>query len=479
MMQFTKIIGGIKCFTTTVTTLLIVTYISESAANTQFDITQANVIGEDSVGSKRLNKSIIIPNINFYGSYKLASKVFLLFNEKCDIISPFNYGRDTANNKLNPISERYVLSSNNTELGLRFTGLGNAEISLRNILYMDTMSINSNLIPHAYDYPQDRLTLDSIASGSIMYDRSQTIRKMRSNAGLFWDVPLGHFDLKADVNYFLLNSSNILKYNNYIDNDSIVNSLNVTDLNQMADISVRYNLPNDLDIEAGAFINQDLSGHSYTNLYRYRLFSGGNHSFPAGNKITWKAGTEWYMRASDNSMPETYASDLKSTFVIPSYPWCHLYLRDVYTIAWGLFLKATAIADLGEGLFKQRYEIALHKAWENSSCIDAGYYAAINGVFPMQGTYLQLSFFPIPVLKFSGATKFLWEQSATYNEMGGFSGYKYLFLKNISSGELAFKTSDNVSFFGGIDYTYFNRINSINDVYPARFALFAGIRGYL
>lgn len=479
MMQFTKTNLKIKSITIVIVTLLVILRpASNSAANTQFDAKVSDLKGQNGVESKKFNKSIINPDINVQGYYNLTPDLFLMLNDRCDVIRPFKYGRDTSTGKLNPISERYVLSNNNAGLGLRFTGLGISELSLKNTLYLDTMSIKSNRIPYAYDYPQDRLTLDSIASGNIWYSHSQ-IRNMRTNANFFWSLPLGHFDLKADVNYFILNFSDISKYNNFINNDSLIVKHNVTDINQVLNLSICYNLPLDLNVETDAFLNQDLSGYSYTNLYQYYLFAGGTHSFPLDNKLTWKAGSEWYLRASESSMPEMYSSDLKSEAMIPPHAWWHLYLRDVYTLAWGFFLKATAIADLGEDLFKQRYEIELRKAWENSSSIDAGYYAAINGLFPMQGTYLRLRFFPTPNLELSGATKFLWEQTRTFNDMGEFTGYKYFYLKNITSGELAVKVSDKISMYGGFDFTYFNKIQNIEEVYPSRFALFAGIRGVL
>jgi hypothetical protein len=461
--------------------LVIITNPSISFANSQFEIKGFDILGEDSAGSKNYNKAFANSYINYIGTYNLSENMQLLLQENYDGIFLISYKRDTVSNRLSPVAERNVLSSNTAGLGLRFTKLGDAQILIKNLWYIDTMSIYPSFAPKMYGkhITYDSLTSDSIANGLLYYDQLQMIRTSRTNMNLYWALPIGPMVICADLNYFFLNYINPVKLSNSSVSDSVIRRDKITDVDQFLNVSIRYNLSLDFHTELGTNLKHNLSDLSFSNLYRYYLSVGGDHSLPLDNKLTWSADAQWYMRAAESTMPQDYASKLVSfNSNIPKSLIYRIYVRDVFTIAWGVFLKATAILDLSDQLFKQRYELAIRKAWENSSYIDAGYFAALNGLFPMQGPYLRTRFCPIPALEICGTTKFIWQQSALYNENGELDRYKYSYLKNVTGGELSYRLPKYISILGGIDYTYFSNSDFLEiDNFPSRMGGYIGIRG--
>jgi len=456
-------------------------------AGTQLDIGGAVISGQkdnnpDGVTSAtKQNKTAGNAYVNYLGVYSLSPAWQLLASEKYDGIYPFNYKRDSVSGKLAPILERNVLSTNNVSLGLGFTGFGNAQVVARNLLYIDTMSINPDLAPRAFAKAEnvDSLTSDSIANGLLYFDRSQLIRTSRSNASLYYQFPVGSAEIIADVNYFFLNYINPVRMSNETVFDSVISRNKYTDIDQYVNLQLKYNLPLDFNVVLGTHLKHNLSGHSFTNLYQYEFMVGGDHSFPLSNKLTWNAGAQWLGRAKASLMPEEYLSFMEGKYAIPKQLTYSFYVRDVYTLAWGLFVKATAMGDFSKDLNKQRYELALRKAWENSSYIDVGYFTAIGGLFPMRGSYLRARYCPVPSLAFTGTTKFLWQQTTIYDDTGAIDSYKFKYLKNVSNAEISLRLFREVALIGGAEYMYFNRNSGLVNDIPGRFSGYIGIKGTL
>jgi hypothetical protein len=456
-------------------------------AGTQLDIGGAVISGQnnnspDAVSSAtKQNKTAGNAYVNYLGVYSFSPVWQFLVSENYDGIYPFNNKRDSVSGKLAPLPERNVLSSNNVSLGLGFTGFGNAQVIVRNLWYIDTMSIYPDLAPRAFARVEnvDSLTSDSIENGLLYFDRLQLIRTSRSNASLYYQFPVGSAEIIADVNYFFLNYINPVRMSNESVFDSVISRNKYTDIDQYVNLLLKYNLPLDFNVMLGTHLKHNLSGHSFTNLYQYELMAGGDHSFPLSNKLTWNAGAQWLGRAKASSMPEEYRSYMEGKYAIPRQLTYSYYVRDVYTLAWGVFVKATAIGDFSKDLYKQRYELALRKAWENSSYIDGGYFTAIGGLFPMRGSYLRARYCPVPSLAFTGATKFLWQQTTIYDDTGAIASYKFKYLKNVSTAEIALKLFRDVALIGGAEYMYFNRNSGAGYDSPARFSGYIGIKGTL
>lgn len=460
--------------------LILLSFSRLISAGTQFEVKGFDILGEDIAGSKHYKKAIINPYFSYLGTYNLTSYLQLLTEEKYEGILPINYKRDTLSNALTPLSERKVLSSNISGVGLRFTRFDNAEVSIRNILYLDTMSIFPQLSARSFDkpYSDDSLTRDSILYGLLYYDHSQMIRKSRTSVNLYWSHPIGSVELCADVNYFILNYIGILKVTQTAI-DSVLSRDKFTDIDQLFNGSIRYSLPHDFKFSIETHLKQNLSGYAFSNLYQFGLFFGGDHSFPSNNQLTWNLGVKSYSRASKSTMPKEYIDMVENYYKIAKGPINRIYLRDIYTLSYGFFLKATIMADLGNQLYKQRYEISVRKATQSGAYVDAGYFTAIGGLFPIQGTYIRTRYCPISSLELSGTTKFLWEQSELYDNKGNIYKFKYKYLKNVTSGELAYKFWNEISLLGGVDYSFFNHNNEMIWDYPGRISGYVGIRGLL
>jgi hypothetical protein len=443
-------------------------------AETQFDVSGSLISGTnnssnvDAVSSAtKSNKSIFNGSMKYNGLYNLSPKLLLVLQENYDGVIPLGYTKDTLiTSTYPPVSEKLVPSSNNATVGLRLLAYGDIQLLVRNLLYFDPTPIGPDYLGY-----MDRPIYDSTIS-----DNGMTIkRKSRTNVNLFLTVPVSKFELVADVNYFGLNSMRTANGMKYISDtvfpvDTVIETRNMTESDLLSYFSVRYPIPADMRINIGAYLKQNFSGHAFMNLYQYELLLQGNHIFPSDNKITWSTGLELYNRSSNTLWPEGYSD--ANQFHFSATPIYKLYLRDVYTLDWGFFLKSIIMLDLGKDLYKQRYELSLRKAWQNESSIDFGYFNALGGLFPMQGIFVRGIYRPAPLFSIALNSKSEWEGPDKFLD-------KVSYLKTIVNLELGYIFKTHYEFTVGGDYTYYNTELSIPKEFPGRLGFYAGIKGWL
>ena len=379
--------------------------VSEVSAETQFELNGSVITGQKSdpvtdatTSATASQKTVINTLVKFDGSYSLLPKLELLLQENYDVILPVDYKKDPALKVYPPVSEKLVPSSNLAGIGLRSTAFGDMQLMVRNILYFDPTPIPpyylSFIDPPAYD------TALMILNGVTMK------RQSRTNLDMYLSIPAGIVEFVVDANYFRLDYSRTASgfYLNDPTAEVPFETKSMVDQDLLSYGSLRCKLPANMLVNAGVYLKQNFSGHAFMNLYQYELLLQGSHQLLDDNKLTWGTGLEMYTRPSTGKMPVEYVYELE-THSFTTKPIYKLYLRDVYTLDWGLFLKGIVMLDIGADLLKERYEFSLRKAWQNESSIDIGYFNALGGLFPMQGIFLRSTYRPIEKLSVSLNTK--------------------------------------------------------------------------
>jgi hypothetical protein len=367
-----------RIFTLNFFSLALLLTVSEVCAETQFELNGSVITGQKSdpvtdatTSATASQKTVINTLVKFDGSYSLLPKLELLLQENYDVILPVDYKKDPALKVYPPVSEKLVPSSNLAGIGLRSTALGDMQLMVRNILYFDPTPIPpyylSFIDPPAYD---TALTLNGVTMK----------RQSRTNLDMYLSIPAGIVEFVVDANYFRLDYSRTVSGSYVNDSDSVVvvdiETKNMVDQDLLSYGSLRCKLPANMLVNAGVYLKQNFSGHAFMNLYQYELLLQGSHQIPDGNKLTWGTGLEMYTRPSTGKMPVEYVYELE-THSFTTKPIYKLYLRDVYTLDWGLFLKGIVMLDIGADLLKERYEFSLRKAWQNESFIDICYFNAL------------------------------------------------------------------------------------------------------
>jgi hypothetical protein len=405
-------------------------------------------------------KMVINALVKYWGSYKILPKLELLLQENYDGILPVGYHKDSTLQIFPPVSEKMVPSSNFAGIGLRSTAFGDVQLLVRNVLYFDPAPIG----------PEYLNFIDPPASENNVVMSMK--RQARTNVDMYLSIPAGIIEGILDFNYYTLNYSRTAKT---FDLNTFTyvpfETKDILDQDLISYGSLRCKLPADMLVNAGVYLKQNFSGHAFMNLYQYELLLQGSHQIPANNKVTWATGLEMYNTSSKSIMPAQYIPEMES-HSFTTKPIYKLYLRDVYTLDWGLFLKGIVMLDAGKDLFKERYEFSLRKAWKNESSVDIGYFNALGGLFPMQGIFLRTIYRPTEQLSFSLNTKSLWEGPDKYlNEIS--------YLKTLVNLEIARKFFTNYEFSIGGDYIFYNTGISMLDQFPGRFSVSGGIRGWL
>jgi hypothetical protein len=353
-------------------------------------------------------------------------------------------------------------SSNLASVGFRWTGLGDAQLTLRNMLYL-------NAIPITPFY----LNLLDTAHLKLVSNNEMT-RKARTYANVYWAIPIQRAIITADYNFIIMkylrtgfnidfNTSSLVPFDSTI--------LHENDL--WSDYSFSYRLFNEVYANLGARLKQNLSGHSFMNLYRYRIEISGTGEFPKKNQVTWLVAGEQYQRYSKKNSNERYFYIVDDINKMATRPLVYLYLRDVFTISRGLFIKGTAILEGGNNFIKERYEISLRKAWRNCSYIEPGYVTSLGGLFPIQSAYVRSC---IQATKSFGITpmfKCSWEAEENYDK----KVMEVSFLKMLSSLELSYAIRNRTELLLGGNFTSYNK--EVVSGFPNRFGVYFGLQSII
>jgi hypothetical protein len=462
MMQYTK-------KTVVLLSILTLSFVIFSHAGTQFDITGSIVTGKsndeaDAVSSAtKKNGTAANANIKYYGNYSLFSKLGIILEEQFDGLMVVGQKKDSTN-IVQPVSEKLVPSSNYAAAGIQANYLGDMQLIVKNWLYSDPAIIS----PYYLGF----MEIPDYDTSEFMYDGGVSIkRKMRTDVNLSIVVPIRMFEIAADINYFVLNYERAVEGLNLSTFElEQFDKRNKTDVDLISDLGLKANLPFGLAVAGGVFLKQNISGSAFMNLYQYKFQLQGDNRFPSDNKITWSMGVEQILRNSSGSFPDGYNRAIQDhSFTLK--PYYTLFVRDVYTLDWGLFLKGIVILDLGKDLYKQRYELSLRKSWKNESSIDFGYFNALGGLFPMQGLFIRSVFRPVEKLGLSLNTKSEWEGPDHFLE-------KISYLKTSVNAEVSFRFNRHSEIALGGEYLYFDPGLTVTNDFPSRFTIAAALRGW-
>jgi len=227
----------------------------------------------------------------------------------------------------------------------------------------------------------------------------------------------------------------------------------------------------DIYIQCNSRIKQNFTNSSFLNLYRYQVKLIGTAKLPASNQLTWNGGLEQYQRASDENMDHLYLRESKPMATRLLF---YLYMRDVFTISRGLYLKGTAFFETGADLLKQRYELSLRKAWRNLSYIEPGYCTSLGGLFPIQSAYVKSRIQATKSFSFDPALKFSWEAE----ESNDGEVMEVSFLKMVSSLEFVYAIKKQFQILLGGNFTLYNE-DIAKKGFPTRYGVYCGIQSMI
>jgi hypothetical protein len=461
MMQYTKI--------KKVLLFLTLSLVGSVHAGTQFDISGAVISGKnkndvDAVSSAtKKNGTAGNATVKYSGNYALFSKLGIILEEQFDGLMAIGQKKDSTG-IIQPVSEKLVPSSNYAAAGVQANYFGDVQLLVKNWLYLDPSIIS----PYYLGF----MDIPDYDTSQYMFDGGVSIkRKMRTDLNLSIVLPIRMVEIAADINYFSLNYERSVEGLNLTTFElEKIDKRNKTDADLISDLGLKVKLPKNLAVAGGVFLKQNISGNAFMNLYQYKLQFQGDNRFPSDNKITWSLGVEQFMRNSSSSYPDGFSTAIQShSFTVK--PYCTMFIRDVYTLDWGFFLKGIVILDIGKDLYKQRYELSLRKAWQNESSVDFGYFNALGGLFPMQGLFIRSIYRPIEKLGISLNTKSIWEGPDHYLE-------KISYLKTNVNAEVSFRYNRHSEIALGGEYLYYDPGLIATNDFASRFALAASLRGW-
>jgi hypothetical protein len=443
-------------------------------AESQLDVRFNTGIGGDSVNAPKLTKAYLNPNVNYSGSYNLAPHFQILIQENYDGIFPLGQVKDSVSKKLLPFADRFVLSTNTAGLGLRLNAYGDIHLSAQNIFYIDRNPLTPYYSEFMDPYPYDTL--------AHMLSRVSLERIARTNFNVYTVMPFKFVEFIVDVNYF---GTNLKKKTSGIDlntgEDVVLQNIMTLESDVWSYLALKFNLPLNLKLNVGTNRKDNFSGNAFLNFTKYEAYIEGDHAFPNNNRVVWAVGSDYYNLMPESKLSEKYVESRKNNFYETGLAY-HIYIRDVYTLGWGFYLKGTAIYDIGRLVFKQKYDISLRKAWQSESFVELGYFNSLGGLYPMCGGYFRGSLRPIPrfAITYTGKANWeLFEQPLAENDT--IPIYKYEYLKSNHCGEITFRALEKLDILLGGEFF----LNSRNlktyafENFPRRINFYGGIRGWL
>ncbi|MBN1602771.1 MAG: hypothetical protein JW915_14270 [Chitinispirillaceae bacterium] len=459
MMQFIKISDGLSRIIKTVICFSVV-FFEAATASTQLEI-RAGVVSGEIKPDSGIYAAGLTGHVIYNGLYALSPKLQLMLEERFDGVKSLYSDKDDEVAMQNyPLKEKLLPSSNIASAGLRWTGLGDAQLIIRNILYFKPLAID----PFYHDY------MDTTYTSTHEFSFSDMCRKARTYANAYWSLPLGRATVTADLNLIFLNyRKRLLDYNSEFELVPVdSNMFFSTDL--WSDYAFSFRMFDDVYIQCNTRMKQNFSDSRFLNLYRYQVELNGTARLPADNQLSWYGGLEQYQRASDEDMYEEY---LKRSYPMATRLLFYLYMRDVFTISRGLYLKGTAFLETGNNLLKRRYEVSLRKAWRNLSYVEPGYCTSLGGLFPIQSAYVKSRVQATKSFSIDPAVKFSWEAQENYEK----HVMEVSFMKMVSSLEFAYAIKRQFQILLGGYYTYFNE--DVAKDFPTRYGLYCGIQSMI
>lgn len=428
-------------------------------ADYQFEFKGYDVLGESRSGSGVYKSNAGLLYGVFNATLPLSPAWDILLSEELDDVLRLSYDGPAANpvDRISPFSEKKLPSSNNVAAGLRFTGLGTLSLSFKNMEYWDALPI----------YPEFLQTNYVSADPNYVWSGDMVKRQSRNNINAYWLIPISDFSVLADINYFGLNYSldqggaNINTFT-----DTVFGSWSGTYQDLWSRFSLGWAIDPAFNLSAGVLNKSDLNDNSKYDLHRYTVQMKGNQVTLGDNNFTWSLSGRWY---ESEQMKE-------NGFAVG--PGALLYARDVFTLDRGLFLKGSMSLEVGHNLYKERFEFAFRKAWENESSVETGYFTNQGGLFPTQGLYLRTKNYLTPRFSVSTDSKSVYEgPEGFYSKLINPDGIR--FIKAIGAIEGAFSISKHFEFLGGVDYTYYNSMAFEDTDFPSRGGVYLGVRTWV
>lgn len=449
--------------------ILTLSFVFTIHAGTQFEIAGSVVTGKSNdevnavASATKKNGNAGNANLKYSGDYSLFSKLGIILEEQFDGLIGLGQKKDSYG-IVQPLSEKLLPSSNYAAAGLRASYFGDMQFHVRNWLYPDPAIIS----PYYLGF----MDIPDYDTELYQFDGGVSIKRvMRTDVNLSMVLPVRLVEFTADINYFALNYERSAEGLNLKTFElETLDKRNKTDVDLISDFGLKVKLPLDMAVAGGVFLKQNISGSAFMNLYQYKLQLQGDNRFPSDNKITWSLGVEQLLRNSSGSYPDGYERALQDhSFTVK--PFYTMFIRDVYTIDRGLFLKGILMLDLGKDLYKQRYELSLRKAWRNESSIDCGYFNALGGLFPMQGVFVRSMYRPIKKLGIALNSKSVWEGPDRFLQ-------KITYLKTNVNAEVLFRYNNHSEITLGGEYTYFDQGLTATSEFPSRFIIAVALRGW-
>lgn len=457
MMQSIKISDSLSRTIQTVICFAVV-FFETATASTQLEIRAGAVSGEIKPDSG-IYATGLTSHVIYNGLYALSPKLQLMLEERFDGLKSLYSGKDDEVAMQNyPLKEKQLPSSNIASAGLRWTGLGDAQLIIGNVLYLKPLAI----------MPMHHEHMDTAYTSTREYFFSDMYRKARTYTNAYWSLPLGRATVTADLNLFFLNYRKRLLDINLTPVDS--NMFFSTDL--WSDYTFSFRMFNGVFIQCNTRIKQNFSDSRFLNFYRYQVELNGTARLPADNQLSWYGGLEQYQRASDENMYDEY---IKNSKPMATRLLFYIYMRDVFTISRGLYLKGTVFLETGNNLLKRRYEVSLRKAWRNLSYVEPGYCTSLGGLFPIQSAYVKSRIQATKSFSIDPAVKFSWdaEKNAEKKEM------EVSFMKMVSSLEFAYATKKQFQILLGGNFTLFNEEIAKKYDFPTRYGVYCGIQSMI
>lgn len=458
MQSIKKSYSLIRTIQTIICLLVVFICFKAATASTQLEI-RAGVVSGEIEPDSGIYATGLTSNITYSGLYSLSPKLQLMLEERFDgLKSLYSDTDDEVAMQNYPLKEKSLPSSNIASAGLRWTGLGDAQLIIGNVLYLKPLAI----MPMHHNY------MDTAYTSTRDFLFSDMCRKARTYANAYWSLPLGRATVTADLNLIFLNYRKRLLDFDLVPVDS--NMFFSTDL--WSDYTFSFRMFDDVYIQCNTRMKQNFSDSRFLNLYRYQVELNGTARLPADNQLSWYWGLEQYQTASDEDMYEEY---LKESYPMATRLLFYLYMRDVFTISRGLYLKGTAFLETGNDLLKRRYDVSLRKAWRNLSYIEPGYCTSLGGLFPIQTAYLKSRIQATKSFSFDPAVKCTWnaEENTRKKEM------EVSFMKMVSSLEFAYTIKKQFQVLLGGNFTLYNKEIAKRYDFPTRYGVYCGIQSMI
>lgn len=350
----------------------------------QLELKFGNVQGDKEIGRGRYSNGAMTVGGFYEGKLKLAEGLSLELQDEFDgLIQPsakFDTTFHTTDNSISgftgyalnrPLFERNIPNQNRGILELRYQKNFDAGISFENIYYIKPDRVSQDYLP------SKTFTGDSMSHSRDSIKERPPQRVMRSAVALNAKIPIKDLSIGIDEHLFSLKYDHIYAWTDANDVFEAFAKSPGTDQDLWTSGLLEYNFPSGFFVNVLASFKNNVTGNHELDIYHYTVSAGGQHEVPSvDNKLTWTLAGAFL--ASKNLDSNAFATGYHGT----------LYLRDVYMLVTGFYIKGMLALDYGEaGMLKQRYELSVRYAGSSESSTEIGYYALHGGLFPLQAIF--------------------------------------------------------------------------------------------